>query len=107
MSNKKSTFSKLSLLQNLIGSPLFSGQLEMTALFLYTKEMSDRFWKAYYYIMWFCFVFGLYIVFDADDNSIDFFSSGDEWLGWTVTASAIPMTIIRYILIGKHFWQKP
>ena len=69
--------------------------------------MKDRFWEAYYYIMWFCVVFGIFIIIDADDNSFGWFKYGDEWIGEYLMASAIPLAIIRYILIAKHFWIKP
>ena len=80
----------------------------MTALFLYTEKMKERFWKAYYYVMWSLVFFGFFIILDADNSNWRyFFSYGDQELGQYVMLSAIPMTIIRYVAIGKHFWNKP
>ena len=72
--------------------------------------MKDRFWTAYFYVMWFLFLFGLFAYQDSQYwiTNQEFFNGyeDDVWT-WLVMMSAIPMTIIRYVAIGKHFWNKP
>tara|TARA_E500000178_G_C16326129_1_gene446876 strand:- start:33 stop:266 length:234 start_codon:yes stop_codon:yes gene_type:complete len=77
--------------------------------------MKDRFWKAYFFVMWFMFLFGLFALQDAEGLITDDFLDNwfianyygsDSW-GWWLIYLFIPLTIIRWISTGKHFWNKP
>ena len=77
--------------------------------------MKERFWLCYYYFMWFCPLFGLFAL--QDDAYLitkgwlwnwyvaNYYGS-DEW-GWWLIYLFILLTIIRWIAIGKHFWNRP
>ena len=57
--------------------------------------------------MWFLALFGLYVLFDSGFAPFPFFNGNDEELGFYLMGSFILMAIIRYIAIGKHFWNEP
>ena len=40
--------------------------------------MKERFWKTYYYVMWFLALFGLYVLFDSGFAPFPFFNGNDE-----------------------------
>ena len=71
--------------------------------------MKERFWIAYFYVMWFVFLFGLFAYQDSQSfitKQVIFDRYKDDWTWWIIM-SAIPMTIIRWVVTGKHFWNKP
>ena len=82
--------------------------------------MKERFWKAYFYLMWFIFLFGLFAYQDMHDGWFTEFlvfdrtcgfasvggCSSDTWALLTMF-SVIPLAVIRWIYTGKHFWNKP
>ena len=59
--------------------------------------------------MWFLFLFGLFAYQDTQYGITkqNFFNRDDADWTWWVMMSAIPMTIIRWVSTGKHFWNKP
>ena len=79
--------------------------------------MKDRFWIAYYYIMWFLFLFGLFVYVDSFISYYDsffffqdiyFFNEyGSEvWSLWLIFLFIL-LTVIRWVGTGKHFWNRP
>ena len=71
--------------------------------------MKDRFWTAYFYVMWFVFLFGLFLyVVDHQTLRSDFgIGYYPRYYAEYMMLSAIPMTIIRWVGTGKHFWNRP
>ena len=59
--------------------------------------------------MWFLVIGGLFLYVVAHSNIRSEFkiSYDDKYTGQYMLLSAIPMTIIRWIATGKHFWNKP
>ena len=65
--------------------------------------------------MWFCPLFGLFAL--QDDEGLITNGWLDEWYvanyygsgswGWWLIYLFIPLTIIRWIGTGKHFWNRP
>ena len=53
--------------------------------------------------MWLLVIGGLYVYADPF-NELDW---RDAWIGDIMITSAIVMTIIRWIVIGKHIWNRP
>ena len=60
--------------------------------------------------MWFLVIGGLFLYVVAhlwnirSDLGIDY---DDKYTGQYMMLSAIPMTVIRWVSTGKHFWNKP
>ena len=74
--------------------------------------MKDRFWTAYFYVMWFMLLFGLIVYQDQHGyfTSYELDSLVGDYArmwSWWLIVSTLPMTIIRWIATGKHFWNKP
>ena len=77
--------------------------------------MKDRSWTAYYYVMLLLVLFGLFVYMDSFSayngnmfQDIYFLNKygSDEWSLWLIF-SFIPLTVIRWVGTGKHFWDKP
>ena len=88
----------------------------MTALFLYTLEMKERFWKFWFYLMWALYtlgisgiIYGWYMKYNAEDlqQVLNDYQGLIEFYIWFTVLTFIPMTIIRWMATGKHFWNKP
>ncbi len=69
--------------------------------------MKERFWLAYFYIMWFLLLGGLYILIDANGYLFEVFYYDYKYIGQYMMLSAIPLAIIRWIVTGKHIWNRP
>jgi len=78
----------------------------MTALFLYTQVMKDRFWTVYFYVMWSFFVIWAGRLASWWFDSRNYYESA--WQpDFPILVLLLVMTIIRYIATGKHFWNRP
>ena len=91
----------------------------MTALFLYTLGMKERFWKFWFYLMWTCLVLGsiwiamvLFLRYKYGDvyqpqfyEIYDLDLATERATSFTVL-TFFPMAIIRWIATGKS-WNKP
>jgi hypothetical protein len=92
----------------------------MTALFLYTEFMKEKLsalyyslllnkklWTIYYYIMIIILGLGIYILIDSYFLDQLLFSKKDLGLAQTNLLTFFAMTVLRFVTIGKHFWNKP
>ena len=66
--------------------------------------MKDRFWTAYFYVMWLLVISGLFVF---GKEVFGYLYRPQMELGIYLIISGIVMTIIRWIATGKHFWNKP
>ena len=66
--------------------------------------MKERFWTVYFYAMWLLVISGLYIFGEEVFGSL---YRPQMELGIYLIISAFAMTIIRWVVTGKHFWNKP
>ena len=85
----------------------------MTALFIYTEKMKERFWKFWFYLMWALYalgisgtIYGWYMKYNAEGIKALYDYQGlIEFYIWFTALTFIPMTIIRWVATGKHFWN--
>ena len=74
--------------------------------------MKDRFWQVYYWIMIVFLALGslelLWILDMGYESYFRFEGSiyGIE-IGFPLVFIFLVMTLVRYVTIGKHFWNKP
>ena len=73
--------------------------------------MNERFWLSYYWIMIGFFVMGLIELIFIIDDGYDWYYEGRQIypidIGFPYIFIFLIMTLVRYITIGKHFWNRP
>ena len=74
--------------------------------------MKERFWLSYFWIMIGFFVLGITELLYILDVGYDYYYRS-SWrmypidIGFPYIFIFLIMTLVRYITIGKHFWNRP
>ena len=80
-------------------------------LFLYPVEMKERLWVAYYWLMILILIIGIgrAITFAeaVNSNEVNYWMQTTAFPDFPFLLTFVVMTVIRWIAIGKHFWNKP
>ena len=85
--------------------------LATVTLFLYPVEMKERLWVAYYWLMILILIIGIgrAITFAeaVNSNEVNYWMQTTAFPDFPFLLTFVVMTVIRWIAIGKHFWNRP